>query len=190
MPRPAAALAEELNRHRNTFKAFLAGRVGSAEDAEDILQDGLAKALRRAGEIHDESRLTAWFYQLLRHAVVDHYRARGSARRRHEALGELVAALGEDVAAAPAGWETHVCTCLGGVVATLRPLQAELLRRVDLGGEPVQEAARALGLTPNNASVTLHRARAELRRRLAVLCGECSETACLDCDCAERKARD
>jgi RNA polymerase sigma-70 factor (ECF subfamily) len=182
----ADQLATQLNAHRSAFKAFLAARVGSEAEADDILQNGLLKALQRAGELQDDAKLTAWFYQLLRNAVVDHYRARGSIRRRHEALGETLAALGEDIAAAPKGWEPQLCACLGGVVDTLKPQHAELLRRVDLNGESVQDAARAMKMTANNASVTLHRARKDLRARLETFCGDCSDAACLDCDCAER----
>ena len=177
----AGRLATALNAQRAAFKAFLLARVGS--EAEDILQNGLLKALRRAGDLHDDTKLTAWFYQLLRHAVVDHYRARGAARRRDDALGTLVASLGEDVAPVPE-WEAQICTCLGSVVDTLKPQHAALLRRVDLNGEPVQDAARALKLTANNASVILHRARQELRTRLEAFCGACADGACLDCDCA------
>jgi RNA polymerase sigma-70 factor (ECF subfamily) len=187
MARRPDQLAAELNAHRNAFKAFLAARVGSEAEAEDILQNGLLKALQRAGELQDDAKLTAWFYQLLRHAVVDHYRARGSTRRRHDALGTMIASLGEDIAAAPKGWEPQLCGCLGGVVDTLPPKQAELLRRVDLNGESVQTAAKALKMTANNASVTLHRARKDLRTRLEAFCGDCADGACLDCDCAERK---
>jgi RNA polymerase sigma-70 factor (ECF subfamily) len=187
MARRPDQLAAELNRHRSAFKAFLAARVGSEAEAEDILQGGLLKALQHAGELQDDARLTAWFYQLLRNSLVDHYRARGAARRRHEVLGETIAALGEDIMDAPKAWDTHLCGCLGGVVDTLKPRHAELLRRVDLNGESVQAAARALKMSANNASVTLHRARQELRARLEEFCGECAEGACLDCDCAERK---
>ena len=187
MARRPDELAAALNGHRNAFKAFLTARVGSEAEAEDILQNGLLKALRSAGELKQEAKLTAWFYQLLRNAVIDHYRARGSARRRDDALGEMVARLGEDVVAAPPGWEKQVCGCLAGVVDSLKPTHADLLRRVDLNGESVQEAARALKLTPNNASVILHRARKELRSRLEAFCGDCAQEACLDCDCAERK---
>lgn len=188
MSRRPDQVAAALNARRQAFKAFLAARVGSEADAEDILQHGLLKAVQRAGALQDDARLTAWFYQVLRHAVIDHYRARGSARRRHAALGELVAALGEDIAAAPRGWEPQLCGCLAGVVDTLKPRHAELLRRVDLAGESVQDAAKALQLTPNNASVTLHRARQELRRQLESFCGDCAEDACLDCDCADRRS--
>jgi len=176
-------IARALNDQRVTFKAFLAARVGSEAEAEDILQNGLLKALQHADELHDDAKLTAWFYQLLRNAIIDHYRARGSIKRRHAALGEMIATLGEDVSAAPNGWEAELCGCLGDVVATLKPQYAELLRRVDLNGESVQDAAKALKLTPNHASVTLHRARKELRVKLQAFCGACADGACLDCGC-------
>lgn len=188
MARPAEELAAALNSNRNAFKAFLIGRLGNPSEAEDILQLGLLKAVKQAGEITDEAKLDAWFYQLLRNALVDHYRSRGAARRREDQLGQLVAALGDDIAPAPQAWRSEICRCLAGVVDTLKSPQAELLRRVDLDGESVQAAAKALKLTPNNASVILHRARKELRARLEVFCGDCSEGACLNCDCAERDA--
>lgn len=188
----ADQLARELNAQREAFKAFLTARVGSAEEAEDILQNGLLKAVQRAGELQDDAKLSAWFYQLLRNAIVDHYRSRGSRRRREDALGTLIASLGEDVAPAPKSWDAQICGCLGSVVDTLKPQHAELLRRVDLNGESVQVAAQALKMTPNNVSVTLHRARKELRTRLETFCGACAEGSCLDCNCApvpEKKRR-
>ncbi|HVU18351.1 MAG TPA: sigma-70 family RNA polymerase sigma factor [Candidatus Didemnitutus sp.] len=179
----ADQLAVALNDQRNAFRAFLVARVGSEAEAEDILQNGLLKAMQRAGELQDDAKLTAWFYRLLRNALVDHYRTRAAGRRRDDALGTLIASLGEDVTAAPPGWEPQLCLCLGSVVDTLKPQHAELLRRVDLNGEPVPEAAKALKMTVNNASVTLHRARKELRARLETFCGACADGACLDCNC-------
>jgi RNA polymerase sigma factor (sigma-70 family) len=177
-------LIAALNANRAAFKAFLAARVGSEAEAEDILQNGLVKALRRANEVRDTGKVTAWFYQLLRHAIIDHYRGSAAQRRRDDALGTLVHALEEDVATTQA-FEAKLCTCLAGVVDTLKPQQAELLRRVDLGGESVQDVARALGLSANNASVTLHRARKDLKVKLEAFCGDCAAEACLDCDCGE-----
>lgn len=191
MARPEK-IAAELNTQRNAFKAFLTARVGSEADAEDLLQNGLLKALRSADELQDDAKLTAWFYQLLRNVVIDHYRARSSVHRKHDALGEMISTLGEDISAAPKDWEAQLCGCLGGVVATLKPQQAELLRRVDLEGEPVQAAAKAMGISANNASVVLFRARKELRVKLQTFCGACAEGACLDCNCTpvpEKKSR-
>lgn len=182
MPARSAQAIRALNARRKAFKAFLVARLGNEADAEDILQNGLVQALHHADGVED-GRLAAWFYRVLRNAVVDHYRSRASARRRHDELGAMIKGLGEDIAAAPKGWESQLCGCLGGVLETLKPQHAELLRRVDLNGESVQHAAKALRLTPNNASVTLHRARKELRIRLERFCGACAKDACLDCDC-------
>ena len=181
-------IAAALNGQRQSFRSFLVARVGSEADADDLLQNGLAKAVQRAGELEDATKLTAWFYQLLRHAVIDYYRTRAAGRRRDDALGLLAARLGGEVTA-PADWEPQLCACLGSVVATLPPQRAELLRRVDLNGEAVQDAARALKLTANNASVTLHRARKELRVKLEAFCGACADNACLDCNCAPVHAK-
>lgn len=181
MPQRAAEIARVLNAERAAFKAFLAARVGS--EAEDILQSGMIKAMAHAGTLTDPHRIKPWFYRVLRNAVVDHYRHHSAVRKRDDALEDLLSRLGEDVAGAPAEWERRICSCLGGVIDTLPPRQAELLRRVDLDGEPVHDAAQALGITPNNASVTLHRARRELRRKLEIFCGACAEDACLDCHC-------
>ena len=48
----------------------------------------------------------------------------------------------------------------------------------------MQAAAKALGLTANNASVTLHCARRDLRMKLRAFCGACADGACLVCHCA------
>lgn len=184
VPSPSEELISTLNAQRAAFKSFLAARVGNDAEAEDLLQNGLVKALQRAGEIRDSEKMIPWFYQLLRHAIIDHYRSAGAARRRHAALGMLVSALEEDVATSTT-FEAKICTCMDALVKTLPPAQAELLRRVDLDGAAVQDAARELGLTANNASVTLHRARRNLKAKLEQFCGDCAAGACLDCDCSE-----
>lgn len=189
MPDPAVPARPEeliatLNAQRAAFKSFLAARVGNDAEAEDLLQNGLVKALQRADEVRDTDKVIPWFYQLLRNTIIDHYRSAGAKRRRHDALGTLLSALEEDVVASQA-FEARICTCLDALAKTLPSSQAELLRRVDLGGASVQDAARELGLTPNNASVTLYRARRNLKTKLEQFCGDCAAGACLDCDCSE-----
>lgn len=174
-------LATALLAHRNAFKSFLVSRVGSEADAEDLLQNGLIKALQHAGELKDGERSVAWFYQILRHVIIDHVRSRAAARRRDETWATENTVLTE----ADSEAEKHVCRCFENLLPSLKPSHAELLHRVELQGESVSAAAQALGLTANNASVTLHRARAELRKKLVEFCGACADGHCLDCDCAE-----
>ena len=76
-----------------------------------------------------------------------------------------------------------VCGCIQQVLPSLRPAYAEVLREVDLAEEPLGEYARRHKLTPGNAAVRAHRARAALRAALKKTCGSCTIDACLDCVC-------
>src|SRR5215218_9916253 len=69
-----------LANHRR-FLDFLAARVGSREDAEEILHDAFVRGLQKAGEIRDDESAVAWFYRLLRNAVTDHYRRTAAGRK-------------------------------------------------------------------------------------------------------------
>jgi len=162
--------------HWNAFKAFVASRIGNEADAEDLLQNGLVKALARADEVNEGAKAVGWFCQILRHAIVDHLRSRNAASRRDDRWASDAGALVEDVDA-----ERQICACFERLLPTLKPTHAELIRRVELQDEPVAQVAAALGMTPNNASVTLHRARHELRTKLVSFCGDCQ---CLNrCEC-------
>ena len=72
---------------------------------------------------------------------------------------------------------------LGGTVRSLKDVDADLIRRVELGGERIVDVAPALGLTANAATVRVHRARKALKGQLEVLCGTCTEHGCLNCTC-------
>jgi RNA polymerase sigma-70 factor (ECF subfamily) len=162
------------------FLAFLERRVGSREAAEDILQDAFVRGVSKAHSIRASESATAWFYRLLRNAVVDHWRRRGAERRALDRVGafaeETVPGLDEQLL-------DVVCRCASSLLSTLKPEYAEALRTVDLEGRSVSEYAQRARLTPNNASVRLHRARAGLRRQVERSCGTCSIHGCLDCTC-------
>jgi RNA polymerase sigma-70 factor (ECF subfamily) len=180
---PAAASPEVVavlvENHRR-FLAFLEGRVGSRDVAEDILQDALVRGLSRGGQIRDRESVVAWFYRALRNALADHWRKTGTERRIFDAS---VTAEDTDVAADPQLMET-VCACALSLLDTLKPEYAEALRRVELDDVSVQEFAREQSVTPNNASVRLFRARAALKREVMRCCRSCAEHGCLDCSCS------
>jgi RNA polymerase sigma-70 factor (ECF subfamily) len=197
MPRAASnvitlpdAAFDALVAEREMFRRFLAQRVGSAADAEDILQESLLRALRHGGNLRRGERAVAWFYCILRRALADHFRRKRATARRHERLAHELDAAGENIDATSArDLDAAVCACFEGVLPTLSPRHATLLRRVDLRGESRPLVARELGLSSATLDVTLHRARTALRRRLEILCGACSRESCLACDCRPAPAR-
>jgi len=163
------------------FLAFLERRVESRDAAEDILQEAFVRSLGKTEHLRSAESAVAWFYRMLRNAIVDHYRRRGTQHRALERLAaeaDAVATEGPDEAL-----ERVVCACVAGLVHTLKPEYATAIRRVDLDGLSVRAYAGETNITPGNAGVRLHRAREALRRQLTRSCGACVAHGCLDCDC-------
>lgn len=163
------------------FLDFLTARVRSREDAEEILQDAFVRGLQKAGEIRDEESAVAWFYRLLRNAIIDHYRHNAADRKALEAHARETP--GGD-STLDADLERAICACVNDLIPLIKPEYADLIRRIDLGGADVASTAGALGITPGNARVRLHRARTALRDELERSCRTCATHGCLDCDCA------
>jgi RNA polymerase sigma-70 factor (ECF subfamily) len=186
---PAAAAktdaVESLAENHRRFLAFLERRVGSRETAEDLLQDAFVKGLAKVRDLRNGESATAWFYRLLRNALVDHYRRRGAEER---ALERMAAETRDGAASLDAELMEAACSCVGRLVGTLKPEYADALRRVDLAEGSVGDYARAASLTPGNAAVRLHRARKALKKQVEKVCGTCAEHGCQDCRCRAQSA--
>ncbi len=180
------AVVDVLVANHRRFLAFLERRVGSREVAEDLLQDAFVRGLARAGQLRDQDSVVAWFYRSLRNALVDHWRRRGVEQR---AIERVASAAAESVPGVDAELMDEVCTCASQLLPTLKPEYADALRIVDLAGGSVKAYAERAGITANNASVRLFRARDALRRQLERVCGTCSIHGCLDCTCDEARRR-
>lgn len=173
---------EILVRSKGRLLQFLERRLGNRADAEDLLQTALLRLVDRGDSLREAGKLIPWFYQLLRNLMVDHFRHRGAVTRVEQ---EVAAEATASPAAEDPDLFHSVCTCLNDVLLALTPEQAALIRRVDLDREPVYRVAQDHGITPNNASVRLHRARRALRDALQATCGICAEHGCLDCGCRQ-----
>jgi RNA polymerase sigma-70 factor (ECF subfamily) len=71
------------------------------------------------------------------------------------------------------------------LLPNLEPEYAEVLVRADLEETPIGQVASDLGITTNNTTVRLHRARQALKREFKRSCGTCATHGCLDCPCGE-----
>ena len=166
-----------VENHRR-FRNFLTKRVASEADAEEILQQSLSRAIERSPSATGEQSILAWFYQVLRNGLIDHYRSRASDRKK---LDEL--AISTEIDAGAGALEVEVCECMKGLLPTLKDEYAEVIRRVDLEEQSPEEVAKSLGITRNSLDVRLHRARKALKTSLVRSCGTCTEHGCLNCTC-------
>lgn len=172
------AVLERLVRAHREFLGFVESRVRDRGLAEDLLQAAYVKAIERGGALREPEHAVAWFYRLLRNALADHGRRAGREARLFDHKAAAAEAAAEDP-------ELHaaVCACLGTLLPTLKPEYAEVLRRADLEGVALADIAAALGITVNNTTVRLHRARRALGERLTQSCGTCATHGCFDCEC-------
>jgi RNA polymerase sigma factor (sigma-70 family) len=173
-------IVADLALQRDLFLQFVRRRVNSNATAEDILQSAYVRATEKAGGLRSGESAVAWFYRILRNAVIDYYRHRSSEDR---ALDRWAQALAADNKPDPQT-EEFVCKCIQAIMGKLRPAYSEALRQVDLGGNSLESFARSAGITAANAAVRLHRARKALREQLIEFCGICCPQACENCTCS------
>jgi RNA polymerase sigma factor (sigma-70 family) len=175
---PDAAIEAALIEHRRDFLRMLTHRVGDTATAEEVLHQFYLRAVSRACDLRQRESLLAWLSRLLRTVLADYARREATRRRQETAYARHQALTREDPEL-----ESTVCTCLSTLLPTLKPAYADILRRVELLGEPRQQVAAALGVSVNNVTVRLHRARQAIKRALLLSCTTCPEHGFLRCAC-------
>jgi RNA polymerase sigma-70 factor (ECF subfamily) len=141
----AAIVYEPLQR-------YLLRRVDPAT-ADDVLGDVLVVLWRRLDDIPPEATL-AWSYGVARRCLANSLRAADRQRR-------LVERVAQHAASPPAG-----NPALDAALEALPDSDRELLRLWAWEQLPPREIAHALGISPNAASVRLHRATKKLKAQL------------------------
>ncbi len=178
-----AAVRRALVESRHDLSAFLLRRLGSREEAEEVLQRFSLRALERASDLRDVRTVRGWLGRILASMIVDHQR-RAIRRRRREVAMEQTNI--ENLALEPdVELDGAICNCLYKLLPTLKPDYAEVVWRADILGEPRDRIAVSLGVTSNNVSVRIHRGRQALKKRLEEMCLTCPVHGFLDCRCDE-----
>jgi RNA polymerase sigma factor (sigma-70 family) len=176
---PAPDVVRVLVDNHRQFLAFLERRVGSRALAEDLLQEAFARGLDKVEHLRSEESAIAWFYRVLRNAVIDSHRRRASASRGIEAFAAEL----EQQPDPSADLRGAVCQCVGALAETLKPEYASALKRIEVDGLAVKDYALEAGISSSNAAVRVFRAREALRKQVARSCGTCADHGCLDCTC-------
>src|SRR3982751_386420 len=140
-PAPLAGPAlAALVANRARFLAFLEKRVGGRDAAEEILQQAYVRGMDRGGGLRAGESAVAWFYRLLRNVLADHWRHGDAERRALAAYADEAPITARDDGALLEA----VCGCVTGLIGTLKPELADIIRDVDLEGIALRGyAARA-----------------------------------------------
>lgn len=149
------------NFHRAALQRFVSARVSDPAEAEDIVQETLARAYARRETLTDEDKFRPWLYRIARNAVADHYRTRG-----------LTVQLPENLP-----WETgeeepsrSLARCMPPFIERLPAPYRLAVELSELSGLTQRETASRLGLSVPGAKSRVQRARKMLARMLRECC--------------------
>jgi len=178
-PNVPTEVLHRLMEHRAQFLAFIQRRVESREMAEDILQAAFVRAVEHGGELREDESAIAWFYRVLRNAVIDHYRHQAVKNRALEAwASEMQTQTEPDTLT-----KNTICCCIQHVMDDLKPEYRQAIQAVELEENSLHEFAQNAGISDGNAAVRVHRARLALRKQVMLTCGACGDHGCIDCTC-------
>jgi RNA polymerase sigma-70 factor (ECF subfamily) len=187
MPLDSEAKSQELDdpsgwvdRYGDELFRFAMGRVGCRDTAEDLVQEAFLAAWQGRGTFDRRASLGTWLVGILRRKIADHYRVAGREQRFTEwAAGEENRSLfdkrgkwsesisrwkesPEQLIQKSEFWEV-MSHCLASLPAHL----ADAFRLRELHHRSMEDTCSLTGLTPQNLSVRLHRARLLLRSCLS-----------------------
>jgi RNA polymerase sigma-70 factor, ECF subfamily len=159
---------------------FAMPRVGNdADDAKEVVQSTLIKAMRNLADYRGDAALFSWLCQICRRQIIDHLRA----TRRHddrlvlvEDSNEMRAVL-ESVAAPAAAEPAHGYTAeetrrlVQSVLDRLPGRYGDVLELKYIEGCSVEEIAQTLGLGQVAVQSMLARARVAFRDALETVFG-------------------
>jgi RNA polymerase sigma-70 factor (ECF subfamily) len=148
--------------HVRPLYAFIYGKVGNREAAEDITSEVFTKALTHLDPTREEHSIVAWLYRVAHNAVVDYWRGGGA---RVIALEEARTARHLPLAT-DAMRQEQTAARARALLARLPEHYRTVLSHRLLEGLSVAETARRMGTSEANVKVLQHRAlkrAAELR---------------------------
>ncbi len=149
------------------LRPFVARRVRSETDVDDVVQDVFLRMQRGLAGLRDDERFGPWVYQVARSAIVDHQRA--AAKHRvvdADGLEDQPLEPDDDDRAV----EEALASYLAPFVAALPSPYREALTLVELEGLTQKQAAEMLGVSVSGMKSRVQRGRVQLRRALEACC--------------------
>lgn len=142
-------------QYSQSLRSFLHSKISDPHDVEDLLQEILIKTHRNMGNLRASDKLKPWLFQLASNTVIDFYRKRGKER----SIDASSLWYEEDEAQT----QEQLSDCVLPFIDALPADTAQLLKAIDIEGQPQKECAEALGISYSTLKSRVQRGRMKLR---------------------------
>ena len=161
-PRISQPFAAQLIAHLPGLRRYAMAICGNPELADDLVQDGIERALSRAPSLREPERLGAWLRSIVHNLFVDELR-----RRRVRGVPVDVANMENDLALSTVPPDYHLTRNeIAKAMSGLSIEHRQILVLVGVEELTYQEVAEELGVPLGTVMSRLARARAALRAAL------------------------
>jgi RNA polymerase sigma-70 factor (ECF subfamily) len=160
MPAANDDLGEQIVQLLPRLRRFARSLANSVQDADDLVQLAIERALSRSSQLRPGAQLSSWMFGILRNAWIDESRARGR-RTRLFAPEEL----GENIADPTADQQADALS-VQEAMARLPVEQREVIGLVLVEGLSYKEAAEIIGAPIGTITSRLARGRDSLQALL------------------------
>lgn len=154
---------EKLEQHRQRLYRIAYAWTHSAALADDLVQETLAKALRKSSQLRDPKAGDAWLYSILANCYHDHFRRQRTTEEVdentiiHESTPEKESS------------EQEIVLKVRAAIAKLAEGQRQVVTLVDIQGLSYMEVAQILNVPIGTVMSRLCRARYALKDLLTEL---------------------
>lgn len=137
--------------------------TGSAEDAQDVLQNGFIKMFRKINDFRGEGSFEGWLRRIMVTTGIEHYRKNHSM----QSLQAIDEQLSERLSDRETVLDQIHAEELAGLIARLSPGYRTVLNMYIIEGYSHKEIAAELGISEGTSKSQLARARNILREMIA-----------------------
>ncbi len=157
------ALDELIERFGSRLTSYLDRIVRDHSWVDDLLQEVFVRVFQNAGRYDPRFTVTAWLFSIARNLAVDFLRREGR-RRRHQPQAARQEALASTVTTVE---QREFAKQLDLAIEELPEVYGSVFLLRDREGLSYEEIGDVLGISVKTVSSRLHRARVQLRDRLA-----------------------
>lgn len=149
------------------LRSFVARRIQSPDDVDDIVQEVFLRMQRGLPDLRDERRFGPWVYRVARSVIAEHWRAQA---KHPTAEGDI------PEQHAPAAYEDgdaafqKASSCIASLAARLPTPYREAITLSELQGMTQSGAAKRAGVSFSGMKSRVQRGRKLLRERLLGCC--------------------